>query len=95
MADLSEFLLTFISGMLAFLEWLKTKRWISLSRSSICYTPSDFGGVAKASYVGYLPRENCLMLDHTTMSLFLTIVLISLVGVFDRMMNWMSQALTP
>jgi len=36
-----SFLVTLISGMLAFSEWLKTRRWISLPCSSICYTLSD------------------------------------------------------
>jgi hypothetical protein len=38
--------------------------------------------VVKTNFIGYLPREGCLMLDLTTMSLFPMITLISLGGVF-------------
>jgi hypothetical protein len=34
----------------------------------------------KTSFVGYLPREGCLTLDHTTTFLFPMIVLLSLGG---------------
>jgi hypothetical protein len=40
--------------------------------------------VAKTSFVGFIPREAFLMLNHTTMFLFLRIALISLVRVFGK-----------
>jgi hypothetical protein len=40
--------------------------------------------VVKTSFVEYLSREGCSMFDHTTMSLFSIIVLISLGIVFAR-----------
>ena len=71
-----------INEMLTFSEWLTTERWISISHSSIYCTPLDLDKVAKISFVGFIPRELCLMLSHTTMSLFHVIVFLSLRGVF-------------
>jgi hypothetical protein len=46
------------------------------------YTPKKCW--VKTSFVGFFPREGCLMLDLSTMSLFPMLVFLSLGGVFGR-----------
>lgn len=72
-----SFLVPLINGILIFWERLTIERWISLPCSSIYCIPSDWDGVVKTRFVGFLPKEGYLN-SHATMSLFPMIVLLSL-----------------
>ena len=81
-----SFLVPSINGILTFSKRLMIGRWIALPHSSFWCIPFEWDGEMMKDFVGFLTREGCLMLDLTIRFLFSMISLISIGGVFGRIM---------